>query len=239
MTARPVPCAVVAALGGPVSLTRPVHLDALLLAARFRVEGPASFGAPFPALAHEGGIPRASASFLVAAGLGGTFETHETQTRRLEAKRGDFDHLDAASGRTSIGSDSPFRNQLPRSARVVGVGYLVWHAVVDPDLARALLAEIACVGGSSAAGVGRVTSWEVEEADLDPMDAGWFLDGRPIRRLPVDVVTRRLGAVPDGLDRRTMRPVAPYHATDEAVECVEPRLGEMTRRRSRMSALTW
>ena len=235
---RHVPCAIVATLAAPVGITRPVHLDALLLAARFRVLGPGSFGTPLAEVAEEEGVPRASASYVVAAGLGGVAATREHQPRHLLDRRGDYATVDGARGGTRVDAQSPYRNAINGSTRLTGAAFLVWHALADPDGCLALATELACVGANSGTGAGRVSAWEAFEIDADPDEVGWFRDGRPVRRLPAALVAERLGSVPEGLDRGLRRPVAPYHATDEAVDCVEPRLGEMTRRRSELGALT-
>jgi hypothetical protein len=193
-----VPFILTARLQTQLAVTRPIHIDGVLLAARERLHGEVD-RAPLDCVAADEGVYRASAGLMVASGLTGASIGSQTRVFGIKLDGVDMNFIDCGD-ETPESERRPTKNkacqQKYRSQQIIdGIQSVSWTLLGDPDAVLGLTRAVFCIGGSANTGMGKVLSWEVEEAASDPEAAGWFAGGMPIRNLPAETVRRRLGAI--------------------------------------------
>ena len=216
-----------AKLLGPISLEDPIPFEGILFDARFRSD-PTTFGQPMACLAQERGIYRASCSVLVTQGLAGALFSTVPVTKRIDLRNHARTKIDTGAdvrdADLQIGEMSPMRPSLNRHPAISNVVEVVWQGFGDVDAVRRLVEDVPSVGRLRQRGMGQVVSWDVAPCDADPSDAGWFSGDRLIRRMPLDMVTERLGAVPETVMSHMEALEPPFWARDEKIRVGTPTL---------------
>ncbi|ACS43464.1 MULTISPECIES: hypothetical protein [Methylorubrum] len=199
MNASHRPIVVEAVLRTPISVTDPIHLDGVLLAAREKRHGPGSRGRPLDCVAWDDGFHRCSASFLVSDELGGVATVATTRVARLDLKSRDgelfvppdgSEKISRKSREDVIGPMSAFRGVTRDFEVATGVRSLVWQVLGDPEGMLDLLSEIRCVGRMYTTGWGQVDEWLAHDCAADQAFCGAAVAGRPMRNLPAASAAR-------------------------------------------------
>lgn len=225
------PLTIRARLVTPLSIEEPIHLEGILYDARYRRD-PSTKGTPLACLAYEFGIPKASAGILVESGATGVRSGVVSAVRSVKINSTDNEriHADAKtpSSMRQIGEMSPYRARLRDYRTLSGVREVIWQAVGDRDGIMDLLSQVPGIGTLRNRGFGQVADWEVEACEADAVGAGWFADGKVLRRLPSSVVRSYLDAIPEGVSLRLDRLQPPFWDDQEEIEVVAPMLKSMT-----------
>lgn len=228
------PIVVEAVLRTPISVTDPIHLDGVLLAAREKIHGPESRGRPLDCVAWDDGFHRCSASFLVSDELGGVGTVATTRVARLDLKSRDgelyvppagSEKLPRKNREDLIATMSPFRGVTRDFEVATGVRSLVWQVLGDPEGVLDLLYEIRCVGRMYTTGWGQVDEWLAHDCGADRAHCGVAVDGRPIRNLPAAAAERF------GIDASLSYPgriEPPYGSRSDLVPIVAPTRIDLT-----------
>ncbi len=223
-----------AALRTPIEISRPLHLDGLLLAARERRENLLDLSRPLDCVAMQEGVYRASAAFLVAPGIHGAavepmhrtwrFRLDDTQSlMTFSATRGS-----PASERRLKTANSKYRNGFRRHDVLTGIESLLWQCVGDPGAVLSLAREILAVGQSAQTGYGEVRAWTLEACDVPDAEAAWVSGGRALRNLPERLVPDgcRVDGEHASVDERRAAP--PYWDRTGRERCWVPTLSSLT-----------
>lgn len=228
------PIVVEAVLRTPISVTDPIHLDGVLLAAREKRLGPESRGRPLDCVAWDDGFHRCSASFLISDELGGVGTVSTNRIARLDLKSRDgelfvppdgLERLPLNRREDIIGSMSAFRGVARDFEVATGVRSLVWQVLGDPEGVLDLLSEIQCVGRMYTTGWGQVDEWLAHDCAAERTLCGVAADGRPIRNLPVTAAGRF------NIDASLSYPgriEPPYGSRSELVPIVAPTRSDLT-----------
>lgn len=228
------PVVVEAVMRGPISMSDPIHLDGLLLAAREKRFGLESRGRPLDCVAWENGSHRCSASFIVSDELGGVGSVRTNRVARLDLNSRDGELYEPPAGAEKlprkfrddvIGGLSPYRGVTRDFDVVTGVRSLFWQAFGDPDAMLDLLAEIRCVGRMHTTGWGQVEEWRAHECDAAGDICGAVAGGEPIRNLPASSASR-YGLGEGGICPGRIEP--PYGARNDLMPIIPPRRSLMT-----------
>lgn len=191
------PFLLIANMRGPLSITGPLHLDGLLLAAREKRCGVEHRDDPFPLIAVRDGVYQASAGFLVQSGLAGARKDYVERVRRLNIRSQDgqmfqYNTHGPAKERV-IDAMSPFRATLAEEPFYANVAQVVFQALGDRDAVLELVSdEIASLGKMHRTGWGAVDDFETEDCDADPAYCGLAAHDQPLRNLPLPLA-RSLG----------------------------------------------
>lgn len=229
MTAKHRSVVVEAVMRTPISMSDPIHLDGLLLAAREKRFGLESRGRPLDCVAWENGFHRCSASFLVSDELGGVGSVRTNRVARLDMKSRDGELYEPPTGAAKmarkyrddvIGGLSPYRGVTRDFDVVTGVGSMVWQAFGDPDAMLDLLEEIRCVGRMHTTGWGQVEEWRAHGSDAAEDLCGVVAGGEPIRNLPASSASR-YGLAEAGSSPGRIEP--PYGGRDDLQPVLAPR----------------
>ena len=215
-----------------LGVTRAIHLDGLLLAARERREGVVDLARPLDCIAVEGGVYRASAGLLLCHDPHGNVPLKVTRTWRFRTEHhGTLSQfrLREADGspvardlRTLPLKNTPFRPHFVDKELHSAVGTVAWQFVGDPDAVVRLAREIHCLGPSRNQGYGRVQRWSVEACDADPVAAGWWAGDRVLRNLPVALAPARLRRSGPAFVLGRDRVAPPYWDPGDRVDCLVP-----------------
>lgn len=234
MTVAHRPVVVEAVLRTPISMTDPIHLDGLLLAAREKRFGPESRGRPLDCVTWADGFHRCSASFLISDELGGVGHVRTNRVARLDMKSRHGELYAPPSGAEKrprkyredvIDGLSPYRGVTRDFDVATGVRSLVWQALGDPDAMIDLLSEIRSVGRMHTTGWGQVDEWRAHDSDAQPEFCGAVASGRPIRNLPASCAGRYGLDEADGLPGR-IEP--PYGGQFDLVSVLAPCRSDLT-----------
>lgn len=220
-------------LATPFTARQPIHLDALLLAARDRREGQTDLSRPLDCLALDRGIYRASAGLMVASGIQGAAVMPIRRVWRFRVE----DHQGLSFFRTAPDmpvderrlktTNSKYRNGFRRQELLTGIQSVAWQGLGDPDAVLELAKEIHCLGASSVSGFGQVREWRLERTDATLEAVGWHAGSRVLRNLPLELVPE--GVVADGLNtvEDVQRVCPPYWDAGERVRCLVPAFGSL------------
>jgi CRISPR type IV-associated protein Csf3 len=216
-----------------ITVSRPIHLDGLLLAAREQRENHLDMERPLDCITMDRGVYRASAAFMVAPGLQGaaiqpmyrTWRFRIEDTQVLSSFRATA--ASPRSERVLPTSNSKYRNGYRRQDVMTGIESLVWQCVGDPEAVLSLAREIHCIGAASNTGFGRVREWGIEPCEATEAEAGWFAGNRVLRSLPESHVPAGISIDRAHAVLDTQRAVPPYWDTSGRVRCWAPTLDSL------------
>lgn len=228
------PVVIEAVMRTPISMSDPIHLDGLLLAAREKRFGMESRGRPLDCVAWENGFHRCSASFIVSDELGGVGSVRTNRIARLDLKSRDGELYEPPAGAEKLARKhrddvidglSPYRGVTRDFDVVTGVGSLLWQAFGDPDAMLDLLEEIRCIGRMHTTGWGQVEEWRSHECSAAMDLCGAAAGGAPIRNLPVSAASRyglgEAGGTPGRIE-------PPYGTRGDLIPVLAPRRALLT-----------
>ena len=214
-------------LTGQICLRHPIDLEALLLDARFRLEGEDSLKRPLECLKLQDDIPLASMSFLIPAAFGGVSQMEIARIRGLHTRtRGEQIHVTKNMPRalTFVDTMSPYRSELAKYPQLTGVDRLCWYFTGDAERVLDLAREIDWLGPMRNAGFGEVREWTLEEADAS-LTTPWIDRGHLLRRLPATTTAPIHEERRPAPEHAPLRP--PYWAKDNCQFVLIPNIAAM------------
>jgi hypothetical protein len=223
------PFILIASLRTPIALSRPLHLDGLLLAAAFKLD-PSKLASLDGLLVSQNDIPKASAGILIYEGYGAPIQP-VTRLRGLGLSTRLACELHATPEmpleKRQTEPMSPYRNRITPHHPIAGIKEVAWQAVGDADSVLQLARTIDNIGTMHGQGFGEVVSWRTEECAASEHDAGWRASQYLLRRLPVAKARSLFQGDPkNGLE--DVAPVAPpYWLKDNMIPVLEPTLASL------------
>lgn len=221
-----------ASLLTPLAVTRAIHLDGLLLAARERAEGVLDLSRPLECVAMDRGVYRASAGILLCPDLLGNAPTTVNRTWRFRTETREglaYFRLHDEAGkplptkeRQLPVANSPWKPHFAEKELHSAVSTVAWQFVGDAHAVLRLARAIDNIGPSQNQGFGRVRSWSIEVSDADPDAAGWYAGDRVLRNLPVELAPRHLLNGGTGFSRGRDRVAPPYWDPNDRRDCLVP-----------------
>jgi len=223
------PFVLIATLRTPIALSRPLHLDGLLLAAAFRLD-PSQHASLDGLIASRDGIPQASAGFLIYDGFGAPVQP-VTRLRALRLSMPMADKIHATKSMPAamkqVDAMSPYRNQITPHKPLASVRAVAWQALGDAERVLELAQTIDNLGAMHGQGFGEVTSWHIEECATENDRAGWAGPNRLLRRLPKDTAASLFPVLPAGVLEDTAPAFPPYWSKADEVPILEPTLASL------------
>jgi hypothetical protein len=215
-----------------LAVTKAMHLDGMLLAARERAEGVLDLDRPLDCVAVEGGVYRASAGLLLCHEMLGNTPSKVVRTARFRTETREtlsYFRLHDADGkpvhrkeRTLPESNSPWKPHFAEKLLHSAVATVAWQFVGDPHKVLRLARHLDCIGPSSNQGYGRVRRWSVEPCEAEPDAAGWYAGDRILRNLPVALAPERLRKGGPGSMMAKERVAPPYWDPNDKLDCLSP-----------------
>lgn len=214
-------------MSSPLAVTAPIPFEGILYDVRFRRTG--RMGDPLDSIAYRDGLPAASAGVMVCDGIAGPGFAEAPLTKSIKRnEKADEILVKGPDAKSRISEMSPYRPQLGRRTVIEGISSVAFLVMGDAGAVEQALADVPAIGGLRMRGFGEVRAWTVSETGCDDADGfAWHAEGFLLRRLPREIVERKMGGLPENAYVDFCRPEPPLTEESGRMEIAAPLLSSM------------